>query len=80
VFSGRAIELRSLGRAELLATKIFALCDRGIDLQDCIALAPTADELRTLLPWLEYQDTNPEWPAYVRSVVGDLSQRLLHGV
>ena len=80
VFSGRAIELRSLGRPELLASKVFALCDRGIDLQDCIAIAPSAAEPSTLLSWLEYQDTNPDWPAHVRSVVADLARRLGHGV
>ena len=32
VFAGAALKLRCLGRQELLFTKLFALCDRGIDL------------------------------------------------
>jgi hypothetical protein len=53
VFSGAAITLRCLGREDLLRSKLSALCDRGIDLGDCVALAPTAGELRTIAPWLE---------------------------
>jgi hypothetical protein len=50
--------------------KLFALCDRGIDIGDCIALAPTA----TVLPWLELQDANPDWPAHVRVTLTDLGK------
>lgn len=80
VFSGNAIHLRCLGRDDLLCTKLFALCDRGIDLGDCIALAPNADELDELLPWLERQDAHPGWPAHVRATLADLRRRLGHGV
>jgi hypothetical protein len=80
VFTGIAIELRSLGRDDLLRSKLFALCDRAIDLGDCVALAPTATELRELSPWVEYQDANPDWPAHVKSTLADLARRLHHGV
>ncbi len=80
VFTGRALELRCLGCEDLLRSKRFALCDRGIDLGDCLALAPTADELRALLPWLEQQDANPDWPAHVRATIGDVARRLGHGL
>ncbi len=61
-------------------SKLFALCDRGIDLQDCVALAPSAAELLEILPWLEKQDANPEWPAHVRVTLDDLQGRLAHGL
>lgn len=80
VFTGAALELRCLGREDLLRSKLFALCDRGIDLRDCIALAPTANELSAILPWLETQDANPDWPAHVRETFADLAKRLGHGV
>jgi hypothetical protein len=80
VFSGSAITLRCPGRADLLRSKLFALCDRGLDLGDCLALAPTADELRDLLPWVERQDANPGWPAHVRATFEDLARRLGHGI
>jgi Nucleotidyltransferase of unknown function (DUF6036) len=80
IFTGAAIELRSLGRQDFLCTKLFALCDRGLDLADCLALAPTADELAAILPWLEKQDLNPDWPAHVRATLADLGRRLGHAV
>lgn len=79
-FTGRALRLRTLGRSDLLASKLFALCDRGTDLGDCLALAPTPAELSTAQPWLEYQDANPNWPAHTRNVIADLGRRLRHGL
>ena len=80
LFAGAALELRCLGRADLLRSKLFALCDRALDLGDCMALAPTATELAELTGWLEYQDANREWPAHVRATLADLARRLGHGV
>ena len=80
VFTSHAIVLRSLGREDLLRVKVFALCDRGIDLSDCLALAPTTAELAAILPWLAQQDINPDWPAHVRATMEDLGRRLGHGV
>ena len=47
---------------------------------DCIALAPSADELNMISPWLEQQDANPGWPAHVRETLVDIGRRLDHGV
>lgn len=79
-YKGKAIVLHCLGRIDLLRSKLFALCDRGIDLQDCVALAPTKEELEEIRPWLEYQDANPDWPAHTRTIIEDLKQRLDYGV
>jgi len=79
-FRGEAIVLRSLGRSDLLLSKLFALCDRGTDIGDCIALAPTADELKVAVAWLREQDANPQWPEHVERTVADLSARLGHGI
>ena len=80
IFEGQALVLTTLGSSDLLKTKLFALCDRGTDLPDCIALAPTAEELVECLPWLEQQDGNAQWPAHARATVADLARRLGHGV
>jgi hypothetical protein len=80
VFAGTALTLHSLGRTDLLRSKLFALCDRGLDLPDCIALAPTPEELEEILPWLTRQDLNPDWPAHVRTTLADLGRRLGHAV
>jgi len=79
-FQGKAIRLQTLAREDLLKTKLFALCDRGLDIPDCIAMKPTADELAESVAWLERQDLNPDWPAHVRSTLADLGRRLGHGV
>lgn len=80
IFEGAALRLTVLGRADLLKTKLFALCDRGTDLADCIVLAPAREELDEAELWLAEQDTNPMWPEHVRSTLADLGRRLDHGV
>jgi hypothetical protein len=45
---GKKLRLQTLGRKDLLRVKLFALCDRGIDLGDFLALAPTEEELALL--------------------------------
>jgi hypothetical protein len=79
-YRGEAVTLRTLGRLDLLRTKVFALCDRAIDLPDCLALCPTEAELEELLPWLEKRDANPDWPAHARETLADLNRRLRHGL
>jgi len=78
-FRGQAVVLRTLHRSDLLKAKLFALCDRGLDLPDCVALAPTPAELAEAITWLEPQDLHPGWPAHVRTTIGDLARRLGHG-
>jgi hypothetical protein len=80
LFEGKSLRLRTLGREDTLRAKLFALCDRGLDLGDCIALAPTSAELLLIRPWLEQQDGNPQWPAHVVATLADLATRLGHAV
>lgn len=77
VFNGKALVLHTL---DLLRTKLFALCDRGTDLADCIALKPSLSEIEEVISWVEAQDTNPDWPRHVASVLADLSARLGYGI
>lgn len=79
-YRGEAATLDTLGRLDLLRSKLFALCDRAIDLPDCLAMRPTETELERVLPWLEERDANPDWPAHVRATLADLGRRLDHGV
>lgn len=64
IFKGNAIHFKTLGRLDLIKSKMFAYCDRQTDLQDCIALNPREDELRKALEWIKERDANPEWPTY----------------
>ncbi|MEE8408853.1 MAG: DUF6036 family nucleotidyltransferase [Myxococcota bacterium] len=78
-YSGSAIILQTLGRLDLLRTKVFAYCDRSVDLEDCIALGPTRAELNEIRPWLEQQDGNPAWPDHVRARITDLTMEIEQG-
>lgn len=80
VFSGNSVQLSVLGREDLLKTKLFALCDRGTDLADCIALSPTVAELHPAHPWVKAQNMNALWPAHVEATFHDLSKRLDHAI
>lgn len=79
-FEGASLRLTVLGHADLLKSKLFALCDRGTDVADCIALAPDPGELDEAEPWLLAQDANPLWPEHVRATLTDLRRRLNHGL
>lgn len=76
LFDGQALVLRTLGRLDLLRSKLFALCDRALDLSDCVAMRPTPTELAQVRPWLEEQDANEQWPQHVANVLADLERRL----
>lgn len=80
IFQGSALRLWSLGRPDMLLAKLWALCDRGLDLPDCMALAPTPEELKEAAAWIATQDLNPDWPAHMEETLQDLARRLGHGV
>jgi len=80
VFKGQSLELHTLGRADLLKSKLFAYCDRGTDEMDCIALAPTDSELNAAREWLVQQDAHPGWPDHVNATLQSLAERLQHGI
>lgn len=79
-FSGEALTLLVLGRGDLLKTKFFSLCDRGTDLGDCLALAPSEGEIDEAESWVALQDAHPDWPEHVRRTLDDLRKRVRHGV
>jgi len=76
IFKGTALTIRTLGRMDLLRTKLYACVDRDIDFQDCIALAPTLQELKICKKWVLQGDLNPEWPNRVEEVFAALTKEL----
>lgn len=78
IYHGKVLTLFTLGRLDLLRSKLFAYCDRGIDLQDCIALRPTPEELNICLEWVSEQDGNPLWPNHVHKELVRLGKLLGH--
>ena len=79
LYFGKALKLHTLGRSDLLKSKLFAYCDRGQDLKDCIALNPSQKELDDALTWLKAQDANPGWPDHVEKQMAKLASRIRHG-
>jgi hypothetical protein len=76
LFAGRALRLMTLGRIDLLRAKIFAFCDRQLDFRDCLAMKPTAEELRTIYPWLRERDLNELWPKHARTSLQAIAKEL----
>jgi len=76
LYSGEALVLKTLGRGDLLATKLWAYCDRGFDLDDCIKLRPTKEELLEAIKWVSHQDANESWPAHVKGMFANLAKEL----
>lgn len=78
IYQGKALTLFTLGRVDLLKTKLFAYCDRGDDFQDCIALKPTQSELAACTKWVSERDANPMWPKHVETQFHRLKKALGH--
>lgn len=79
LFNGKALKLKTLGREDLLKTKLFAFCDRDVDVNDCIALRPSEHELAASFQWVSEQDANPMWAKHVEQKFTELKGRLNYG-
>ena len=75
IFKGKALTLTTLGRIDLLRSKLYAYCDRQTDLDDCIALEPSLAELLECYPWLTERDASPLWPDHVLESLKILAER-----
>lgn len=79
IYQGTGITVYTLCRADLLLTKLFAYCDRQQDEGDCIALAPTEQELSDSYNWLRERDGHPGWPDHVKASLEGLAEKLGYG-
>lgn len=75
---GEALRIWTLGREDLLKTKLFACCCRDEDFDDCIALKPSTFELKNCLEWVKERDANPMWPEHVSQVFLRIKKELAH--
>lgn len=76
IFKGSALTLFTLGRLDLLRSKLYACADRDIDYQDCLALSPTKEELLQCKEWVLKGDANPLWPKRVEFIFQKISKDL----
>ena len=65
VFSGKAINLETLGADELLLSKCWAYLDRERDKEDIISMKPSEKELEEVAKLIKPLDAHPDWPKYV---------------
>jgi len=78
IFKGKAIHFQTLGRIDLLKSKLFACADRDLDFSDCVKLNPSKEELLEATPWVKNQDANPLWEKRVDLVFKKISEALKH--
>lgn len=77
LFNGKNLKLTTLGRPDLLKTKLFAFCDRtDPDFGDLIQLKPTEAELNDSIDWVKKCDANPSWPNHVEKMFNYLKEAL----
>lgn len=76
LYTGKNLILHTLGRSDLLKSKLFAFCDRQQDLQDCMAMKPDLAELQDSFDWLIQRDGNPNWPEHVMQSLKTLAKEL----
>jgi hypothetical protein len=78
LFQGKAMKLMTLGRMDLLRSKLFAFLDRQADLPDRIAMKPTRSELQEIAPRLKKRDANEIWTAHVERSLNALCKERGH--
>jgi hypothetical protein len=81
VFEGQSLRFMTLGDLDLLCTKLVALVDRGTDYQDCLALAPTLEQLRAAWPFVSQYEANTDsrethWLPLARRQMSRLAKEL----
>jgi len=70
------ITTRGTKDIDVLKSKLFAYCDRGQDIADCIKMNPSQAELLEALDWVKNQDQNPQWSSHVQKCFAKLALEL----
>jgi hypothetical protein len=65
---------------ETLAAFDRYLAERGLRFEGIVIGGAALNLLAALLPWVEQQDLNPDWPAHVRDTLADLAARQGHAL
>ena len=77
LFKGKALNLFTLGRPDLLKDKLWGFCDlREQDKEIIYRLKPTKKELLLAAGWVKKQEAHPYWPTHVHSKVQELLKGL----
>jgi hypothetical protein len=65
LYQGDSLVIRGLSRADLIFSKLYAMCDRREDIRDLLAMEVTEEELQTAGKHVKDMDGNPDWPSWV---------------
>ncbi len=76
IYKGTALRLWTLGRLNLLRSKLYAYADRETDYDDCMALKPTFKELEECKEWVLAGDGSELWPGRVNFIFQKLKEDL----
>jgi hypothetical protein len=76
IYEGNALHLWTLGRLNLLRSKLYAYADRDTDYDDCIALRPTLAELDACKEWVLAGYASELWPQRVENIFKKLKEDL----
>ena len=76
IYEGSSLRLWTLGRLNLLRSKLYAYADRDTDYADCIALNPTMAELDVCKDWVLAGDGSELWPNRVEYIFQKLKEDL----
>ncbi len=79
VFQGDALLVRSIGRSDLICTKLYAAACRTDDVPDLVRLKPTSAELKFAESWTLERDGSEIWPRIVSECIAEVRRRLGHG-
>jgi len=76
VFDSPKLKVFSLGRMDLLKSKVWAACDRLEDIPDVVAMTPTEQELDQVRDWVLECDASDIWPEIVNQCLEEIKRRL----
>lgn len=79
VFKGSHLHVRSIGRRDLIYSKLYAAADRTDDIDDLISLKPSLQELEDAAALVLKQDASAIWPEIVEQCLAEVKKRLGHG-
>ena len=76
VFNGSNLTVKSLGRMDLILSKIYAACDRVEDIEDIVNLKPSKEELQEAKTWVLEKDAAEIWPSIVKATFEEIQKRI----
>lgn len=79
LFTGSHLSVKSIGRRDLIYSKLYATADRMSDMGDLVKLRPSEQELSEAKQWLFEKDASDIWPQIVEECLSQLRKKLGYG-